>query len=53
MFIAQSARECADFVPRVLELPKELQRRLRDAGEIEGSEFDEESSSRPDQYLKS
>ncbi|WP_233094047.1 HEAT repeat domain-containing protein [Azotobacter chroococcum] len=42
MFIEQSARECAEFMPRVFELPKELQRRLREAGEIEGGEFDEE-----------
>jgi hypothetical protein len=43
MFIAQSARECAEFVPRVFELPKELQRRLRNAGELEGAELDEET----------
>ncbi len=43
MFIAQSARECAEFVPRVFELPKELQRRLRKAGELEGAELDEET----------
>ncbi|TBW08487.1 NACHT domain-containing protein [Azotobacter chroococcum] len=42
MFIEQSARECAEFMPRVFELPKELQRRLREAGEMEGGEFDEE-----------
>ena len=43
MFIAQSARECAEFMPRVFELPKELQRRLRDAGELQGAEIDEET----------
>ena len=43
MFIAQSARECAEFVPRVFELPKELQRRLRQAGELKGAELDEET----------
>ena len=32
MFIAQSARECAELLPRVFELPKELQQRLRAAG---------------------
>ena len=42
MFIAQSARECAEFMPRVFELPKELQRRLREHGEMEGGELDEE-----------
>ena len=42
MFIEQSARECAEFMPRVFELPKELQRRLREQGEMEGAELDEE-----------
>ena len=42
MFIAQNARECAEFMPRVFELPKELQRRLREHGEMEGDELDEE-----------
>jgi hypothetical protein len=37
MFIAQSARECVEFVPRVFELPKELQRRLRQTGELKGA----------------
>lgn len=43
MFIAQSARECAEFMPRVFELPKELQKRLREAGEMEGAGLDEET----------
>jgi HEAT repeat protein len=43
MFIAQSARECAEFMPRLFELPKELQRRLRDAGEIQGAQLDDEA----------
>jgi hypothetical protein len=43
MFIAQSARECPEFMPRVFELPKELQRRLRETGELEGAELDEET----------
>jgi SIR2-like domain len=43
MFIAQSARECAEFMPRIFELPKELQQRLRDAGENEGAELDDET----------
>jgi len=42
MFIAQNARECAEFMPRVFELPKELQRRLREQGEMEGGELDDE-----------
>ncbi len=42
MFIAQNARECVEFMPRVFELPKELQRRLREQGEMEGGELDEE-----------
>jgi hypothetical protein len=43
MFIAQSVRECAEFMPRVFELPKELQQRLRQAGELEGSALHEET----------
>jgi HEAT repeat protein len=42
MFIPQSARECVEFMPRIFELPKELQRRLREQGEIEGGEVDDE-----------
>jgi HEAT repeat protein len=41
MFIAQSARECAEFMPRVFELPKELQLALRESGQLEGAELDE------------
>ncbi|MFO1206043.1 MAG: HEAT repeat domain-containing protein [Burkholderiales bacterium] len=43
MFIAQNALECAEFMPRVFELPKESQRRLREAGEMEEGEFDEQT----------
>jgi HEAT repeat protein len=42
MFIPQTARECAQYLPRVLELPKELQQRLRENGDIEFTEQDEE-----------
>lgn len=42
MFISQSARECVEFMPRIFELPKELQRRLREQGELADSEMDEE-----------
>jgi predicted NACHT family NTPase len=41
MFIEQSAREAAEFMPRIFELPKELQRRLREQGEMEGGDLDE------------
>ncbi|GEM_PF-1239302 len=43
VFIAQGVRECAEFMPRVFELPKELQRRLREAGEMQDMELDEET----------
>ena len=43
MFIAQRARECAELLPRVFELPKEVQQRLRAAGDMEGAEVDEET----------
>jgi GTPase SAR1 family protein len=42
MFIPQSAREAVEFLPRVFELPKELQGRLREAGEIEECGLDEQ-----------
>jgi len=42
MYISQSARECVEFMPRIFELPKELQQRLRKQGELAGSEMDEE-----------
>lgn len=34
MFIPQSARECTEFVPRLFELPKEVQKRLREQSEL-------------------
>jgi hypothetical protein len=43
MFIAQSAREAVEFMPRVFELPKELQKRLREVGETQGGEHDEDT----------
>jgi ABC-type cobalamin/Fe3+-siderophores transport system ATPase subunit len=42
MFIPQSARECSEFLPRVFELPKELQQRLRQAGELDAAPLDDE-----------
>ena len=42
MFIAQSARECAEFLPRVFELPKEIQHRLRASGDMEGADVGQE-----------
>uniref|UniRef100_UPI0006D1D832 SIR2 family protein n=1 Tax=Desulfosarcina cetonica TaxID=90730 RepID=UPI0006D1D832 len=42
MFIEQHARECVEFMPRVFELPKELQLQLCKAGELENKEIDEE-----------
>jgi hypothetical protein len=40
MFIEQYVKECAAFVPRIFELPKELQQRLRRSGELSGAEID-------------
>ncbi|MFM9102564.1 MAG: HEAT repeat domain-containing protein, partial [Cyanobium sp.] len=42
VFIPPTARECAEFLPRAMELPKELQRRLREQGTLEGTEWGEE-----------
>jgi hypothetical protein len=41
MYIDQHAKECTAIVPRVFELPKELQHQLRGKGELEGTEFDD------------
>jgi len=41
VFVPQSARECRQFNPRLLEIPKEHQRRLLDAGEITAEELEE------------
>jgi predicted NACHT family NTPase len=42
VFIPPSVRECEQFLPRAMELPKELQRRLREQGSLDGAEWDEE-----------
>ena len=42
MFIPQDARECAEFLPRAFELPKELEQRLRESREWDVSALDEE-----------
>ena len=36
MFVPQNARECVEFMPRVYELPKDIQRRLRDTVWLSG-----------------
>lgn len=41
MYIPQHAKECTAIIPRVLELPKELQHQLRRKGELEGAELDD------------
>ena len=41
VFVPQSVRECHQFNPRLLEIPKEHQRRLLDAGEITAAELAE------------
>lgn len=42
LFIPQNVRECVEFMPRVFELPKEIQKRLRSAGELSHAELDAE-----------
>ena len=46
MFIAQAARECVEYLPQVFELPKELQRQLREKGELELKELHAEELER-------
>jgi hypothetical protein len=41
VFVPQSVRECHQYNPRLLEIPKEHQRRLLDAGEITTKELEE------------
>jgi hypothetical protein len=41
VFVPQSLRECHEYNPRLLEIPKEHQRRLLDAGEITAKELEE------------
>ncbi len=41
VFVAQSVRECHQYNPRLLEIPKEHQRRLLDAGEISEEELED------------
>jgi len=41
VFVPQSVRECHQYNPRLLEIPKEHQRRLLDAGEISAKELEE------------
>ena len=39
VFVPQSVRETHDYNPRLLEIPKEQQQRLMDAGELEATAF--------------
>jgi hypothetical protein len=41
VFVPQSVRECHQYNPRLLEIPKEHQRRLLDAGAITAKELEE------------
>jgi len=41
VFVPQSTRECHQYNPRLLEIPKDHQRRLVDAGEISAKELEE------------
>jgi hypothetical protein len=42
VFIPPIVRECEQFLPRAMELPKELQRRLREQEALDGTELQEE-----------
>ncbi|SJZ85418.1 NACHT domain-containing protein, partial [Trichlorobacter thiogenes] len=41
VFVPQSVRECHQYNPRLLEIPKEHQQRLLDSGEIDAKELEE------------
>jgi predicted NACHT family NTPase len=52
VFIPQNVRECQEYLPQVLELPKEHLRRLRESGQWDGSEVDaDELAQRRRSYL--
>ncbi len=40
VFVPQSVRECHQFNPRLLEIPKDQQKRMLEAGEISAEEFE-------------
>ena len=46
VFIPPIVRECEQFLPRAMELPKELQRRLREQEALDGAELQEEELAR-------
>lgn len=46
MFIAQNAKECAEFMPSIYELPKEAQQHLRASGKLDGPHLDDETLER-------
>jgi predicted NACHT family NTPase len=46
VFIPPTARECAEFLPLAMELPKEQQRRLLEQGNLDGAKWDEETVDR-------
>jgi hypothetical protein len=41
VFIPPSVRECEQYLPRAMELPKELQRRLREQEALDGTELED------------
>ena len=49
VFVPQSARECHQYHPRLLEIPKEHQQRLLDAGELTAEQIEEAEGQAPGQ----
>lgn len=53
MFIAQNAKECAEFMPSIYELPKEVQQHLRASGKLDAPHLDDDTLERYQRaYLK-
>jgi len=53
VFVPQSVRECQEYYPQVLELPKEHLKRLRERGELVPDESPgEEAEERRRSYLE-
>ena len=52
VFIPQNVRECREFLPRVFEMPKEHQQRLREKGDLDMELLAEELQKYQESYLQ-
>ena len=52
VFIPQNVRECQEYLPRVFEIPKEHQKRLKEKGDLERELSDEQLARYRETYLQ-